>query len=56
MTDKRIKMDCPFCGTTKDKIELTKFGSLIRIHCPTCNVYFSSSSKQDAIDSWNRRV
>lgn len=56
MTDKRIKFDCPFCGQPKDKIEIIQYGKLTRITCSKCGVMYNASSKQDAIDKWNRRV
>lgn len=60
MTDKRIKMDCPFCGKDKTKIYLKEYGyedgRLTIIYCSGCGVEFHASSKQSAIDKWNCRV
>lgn len=58
MTDKRIKMDCPFCHTPPDKIQITFMGnstSYGQIKCPECGCTFSGSGKQNLIDKWNRR-
>ena len=61
MTDKRIKMDCPFCGHDKSDIQIVilegnKNGAIGEIRCPNCGVKFSGFGKQNLIDKWNRRV
>ena len=61
MTDKRIKMDCPFCGHDKSDIQITelvkcKNGNYCEIYCPECGAKFSGYGKQNVIDKWNRRV
>lgn len=65
MTNKRIKMDCPFCGCPKDDIQLMivgsqrkKEGKWVRIQCPNpdCNVEFHGFGVQNMIDRWNRRI
>lgn len=58
MTDKRIKMECPFCHTPAEQIQIkmiahtTNFG---QIFCPKCGCNFTGSGKQNLIDKWNRR-
>lgn len=61
MTDKRIKMDCPFCGHDKSDIQIVTMGRssqgvFAEIRCPECGVKFSGYGKQNMIDKWNRRV
>lgn len=61
MTDKRIKMDCPFCGNDKSNIQVIvickiKDGNYCEIYCPECGVKFSGFGKQNIINKWNRRV
>lgn len=64
MTDKRIRMGCPFCGTPHDKIQIATYGSsakgarpvAVKLYCPKCQVYFNGKSKQEVIDYWNCRV
>ena len=58
MTDKRIKMECPFCHTSAEQIQVQIYSDLThsgRIYCPTCRVQFSGQGKQNLIDMWNRR-
>ena len=58
MTDKRIKMDCPFCHTKAEEIQIkiwdkkTKYGV---IYCPNCGCAFHGEGRQNLIDKWNRR-
>ena len=58
MNDKRIKMECPFCHTPPEQIQLkivvkkTAFGY---IFCPNCGCTFSGTGKQNLIDKWNCR-
>lgn len=56
MTDKRIKMDCPFCGCSMKEIQIKVIGKYVRLECPKCAVCFSDTSKQSVIDRWNRRI
>lgn len=57
MTDKRIKMDCPFCGQKKEDIQITSYGKTYKkIYCPKCHCTFEGTSKQEIIDRWNCRV
>lgn len=62
MTDKRIRMDCPFCHTPPERIEVMLIGSQKSRHriwfvsCPECGVQTRhSESRQEAINAWNRR-
>ena len=58
MTDKRIKMDCPFCHTPPEEIQLKiivpkqHYG---HIYCPNCGCTCTGVGKQNLIDKWNRR-
>lgn len=58
MIDKRIKLDCPFCHTKPNQIQIkifsekTKYGM---IYCPNCGCNFTGTGKQNLIDKWNRR-
>ena len=58
MTDKRIKMDCPFCHTKSNIIQIkiisknTQYGI---IECPNCGCNFQGTGKQNLIDKWNMR-
>ena len=61
MTDKRIKIDCPFCGHNKSDIQVIECfknskGCYVEVRCPECGVKFSGYGKQRMIDKWNRRV
>lgn len=61
MTDKRIKMDCPFCGCDKSNIQVivaweNNNGKYCEVRCPDCNVKFTGYGKQNMIDKWNCRV
>lgn len=62
MTDKRIKMDCPFCGHDKSDIQVITVGSRkkegvwVEVRCPECGVRFSGYGKQNIINKWNRRI
>ena len=58
MTDKRIKMSCPFCYTKADKIEIKIWNQNTKngiIYCPNCGCSFTGTGKQNLIDKWNRR-
>lgn len=56
MTDKRIKMDCPFCGHKKEDIQISTYGKKYhKLYCPKCNCTFEGTSKQELIDRWNCR-
>lgn len=56
MTDKRIKMDCPFCHTPAGKIQIKVYGNYKIIKCPNCGCSFSGNyKKQELIDKWNTR-
>ena len=58
MTDKRIKMECPFCHTPAEKIQIKMISSsqnFGQIFCPTCGCTFIGSGKQNLIDKWNCR-
>lgn len=56
MTDKRIRLDCPFCHTKPEFIQLNKYSKIYtEIKCPKCGCKFTCSSKQEAIDKWNTR-
>lgn len=58
MTDKRIKMDCPFCHTPAEEIQIKMYPGKSRygvIECPTCGCNFSGVGKQYLIDKWNTR-
>lgn len=57
MTDKRIRMECPFCHTKAEEIQLITNYGYAEIRCPNnkCAVKITSTSKQDVIDRWNRR-
>ena len=57
MTDKRIKMDCPFCGCKKEDIQLIPYSkSYYELRCSKCGCTFKGSSKQELIDRWNCRM
>lgn len=58
MTDKRIKMDCPFCHTPPEQIQIKMI--IVKLHfgqifCPNCGCNFTGEGKQNLIDKWNRR-
>ena len=55
--DKRIKMECPFCHTKAEEIQLIANYGYAEIRCPNnrCAVKITGTSKQDVIDRWNRR-
>ena len=58
MTDKRIKMDCPFCHTEPEKIQVKMMkgqSGYGEIRCPNCGAGFTGTGKQNLIDKWNRR-
>ena len=60
MTDKRIIMDCPFCHTPNDQIQLNTYGLIkkpnyVILKCPNCGCEFHGSSKQELINKWNCR-
>lgn len=56
MTDKRIKMECPFCHTPPEKIQIKSVGKYWLISCPLCGATFPMErNKQMIIDRWNRR-
>ena len=51
MTDKRIKMDCPFCGQKKENIQINSYNKTWHeLHCPKCRCTFTGTSKQELID------
>ena len=57
MTDKRIKMDCPFCGHKHDDIQIVSYGKEYHeLRCPECKCKFTGTSKLKLIDRWNCRV
>lgn len=59
MTDKRIKMGCPFCGNQKENISIKQIGVVywyIKCTNPKCGVEMHDESKQRLIDRWNCRV
>lgn len=59
MTDKRIKMECPFCHCPANRIEIIKIAEkppVYFIGCPDCGATFRGTmNKQEAINKWNRR-
>lgn len=56
MTDKRIRMDCPFCGNSKENIQLiSPLKGYAEIRCQ-CGVVIKGHSKQEVIDKWNCRA
>ena len=63
MTDKRIKVDCPFCHTPPEQIQIKiitnqhnqKGLNYGHIFCPNCGCMFAGNGKQNLIDKWNRR-
>ena len=59
MTDKRIKLDCPFCHTPSNEIQIKSYGSskpnFVTLNCPNCRCEFHGQSKQEVIDKWNCR-
>ena len=59
MNDKRIKEPCPFCGTKAEEIQIKTIPfskGYNKVYCPMCKATFEEfSSKQEAIDKWNRR-
>ena len=58
-TDKRVKLNCPFCGAPACTIQVIKVGSnYSEIRCPRqgCEAKITGSSNQDVISRWNRRV
>jgi len=56
MTDKRIKMECPFCHTPAKQIQLiTICKGYYEIFCPKCNCMFRGNNKQEIINRWNCR-
>ena len=57
MIDKRIKLDCPFCGNKKENIQLITYSKTYhKLHCPKCECTFTGTSKQELIDRWNCRI
>ena len=58
MTDKKIKMGCPFCYTKAEEIQIkiwnekTKYGV---IYCPNCGCSLHGTGKRKLIERWNRR-
>lgn len=52
MTDKRIRMECPFCHTKAEEIQLVAIGNYAEIRCPNnkCAAKIIGTSKQDVID------
>lgn len=56
MTDKRIKMECPFCHTGKEHIQIRPVAKgLVYLTCPGCGCTFKGSSKEEVIGKWNCR-
>ena len=58
MTDKRIKMDCPFCYTKAEQIQIKIWNKQTEdgtIYCPNCGCAFHGTGIQNLIDKWNRR-
>lgn len=58
MTDKRIKIDCPFCHTKAKDIQIVLISQkckLYDLHCPKCGCSFFGEGKQNLIDKWNTR-
>lgn len=58
MTDKRIKMECPFCHYPPERIEIKIFSPKMRygeIFCLDCGCTFTGIGKQNLINKWNRR-
>lgn len=57
MTDKRIKLDCPFCGEKKNNIQIITYNKTYHeLRCPKCKCTFTGTSKQELIDRWNCRA
>lgn len=58
MIDKRIKMDCPFCHTPANQIQIhiwSSYQNFGQIYCPKCGCKFEGTGKQNLIDKWNCR-
>lgn len=58
MTDKRIKMNCPFCYTKAEQIQIKIWNKQTKdgiIYCPNCGCAFHGTGVQNLIDKWNRR-
>lgn len=61
MNDKRIKEDCPFCGTDKSKIQVTVIfnnkthGKFVKVFCPNCFCFFEGYGIMNIISKWNLR-
>ena len=56
LIDKRIKMDCPFCGRKKEDIQIITYSkNYHELRCPKCKCTFIGTSKQELIDRWNCR-
>jgi hypothetical protein len=57
MTDKRIVMDCPFCHTEPNQIQINQYGAskYTVLRCPNCGCEFTGQSKQELINKWNCR-
>lgn len=57
MTDKRIRMDCPFCHTDKRQIQVKEIskGLITILSCPGCGCLFQGKTKQEVINKWNCR-
>jgi len=58
MTDKRIKMECPFCHCPSKRIEIKIISPKMHygeICCPDCGCHFTGIGKQNLINKWNRR-
>lgn len=59
MTDKRIRMECPFCHTPANEIQIKSYGNkpnnkIVYLQCK-CGCTFTGTSKQEVIDKWNCR-
>ena len=58
MTDEKIKMDCPFCHTKAEEIQIKIWNQKTEdgtIYCPNCGCAFNGEGRQNLIDKWNRR-
>ena len=61
MNDKRIKEDCPFCGTDKSQIQISTIfknkdkGKFVEIYYPNCNCNFQGYGIMNIIAKWNTR-
>jgi hypothetical protein len=56
MTDKRIKLGCPFCARPAHEIQLIPIGKTYALIRCQCGVELHGNSKQAVIDKWNARA